>query len=169
MQRQPMGKYHFTDFARERKIPRPNHNNPWIEIKPVSPKGNQPWTFIGRPDLKFQYFGQPDANSWLIGKDPDSGKDWRQKEKRRAEDEMVRWHHRLNGHELEQTMGESKGQGNPVCWSMGLLSQTRLNDWIIATTEITFLLSCYSQDNIGTDAQELFVECMNIHESLKKR
>ena len=114
MQRRPIGKHHFTDFARVRKFPRPDHNNPWIEIKPVSPKGNQPWIFIGRPDLKFQYFGQPGANSWLIGKDPDAGKDWRQKEKRRAEEEMVRWHHQLNGHELEQTLGDSKGQESLV-------------------------------------------------------
>ena len=52
MQRQPIGKHLFTDFARVRKFPRPDHNNPWIEIKPVSPKGNQPWIFIGKPDAE---------------------------------------------------------------------------------------------------------------------
>ena len=76
------------------------------EIKPVTPKGNQPWIFIGRTDmhLKLQYFGH--LKSWLIGKDPDAGKDWRQKEKSVAEDEMA-W---LNGHEFEQTLGDSEGQ-----------------------------------------------------------
>ena len=72
------------------------------EIQPVHPKGNQPWVFIGRLMLKMklQYFWPPDAKSWLIGKDPDAGKDWGQEEKGMAEDEMVRWHHRLNGHEF---------------------------------------------------------------------
>ena len=59
------------------------------EIKPVNPKGNQPWIFIGRLMLKLQYFWPPDAKSQLTGKDPDAGKDWRQKEKEAAKDEMV--------------------------------------------------------------------------------
>ena len=59
----------------------------------------------------------PDAKSWLIGKDPGVGKDWRQKKKKATEDEMVGWHCRLNGHELEQTPGDSKGQGSLVCCS----------------------------------------------------
>ena len=61
--------------------------------------------------LKLQYFG-PDANSQLIRKDCDAGKDWRQEEKQATEDEMVGWHHRLNGHEFEQTLGDSDGQGS---------------------------------------------------------
>ena len=61
----------------------------------------------------------PDAKNGLIGKkkDPDAGKDWRQKERRAAEDEMVRWHHGLNGHESEQTLGYSEGQGSMACCS----------------------------------------------------
>ena len=66
--------------------------------------------------LKLQYFG-PDAKSWLIGKDPDAGKDWRQEEKGATEDEMIGWHHWVNGHEFEQALGDSEGQGIPVCCS----------------------------------------------------
>ena len=67
--------------------------------------------------LKLQYFGHLIANSWLTGKDPDSGKDWGQEEKRITEDEMVGWHHRLNGHEFDQTLGDSDRQGRLSCCS----------------------------------------------------
>ena len=75
------------------------------EIKSVSPKENQPWIFIGRTDVEAEapIFRPPDAKSQLIRKDPDAGKDWRQEKKGVTEDEMVGWHHRLNGHEFEQT------------------------------------------------------------------
>ena len=71
------------------------------EIQPVHPKGDQPWMFIGRTDVEAEtpIFWPPDVKSWLIGKDPDAGKDWRQEEKGTTEVEIVRWHHRLNGHE----------------------------------------------------------------------
>ena len=73
------------------------------EIQPVHPKGNQSWIFIGRTDVEAEtpVLCPPDAKSWLIWKDPDAGKDWRQEEKGMAQDEMVGWHHRLNGHEFE--------------------------------------------------------------------
>ena len=79
------------------------------EIKAVNPKGNQPWLFIGRTyaDAEAPILGPPDAKSWLIGKDC-AEKDWRQ-EKGVTEDEMVGWRHWLNGHEFEQTQGDSKG------------------------------------------------------------
>ena len=72
------------------------------EIQPVHPKGNQSWVFIGRIDVEVEtpIFRPPDAKSWLIWKDPDAGKDWRKEEKGTTEDEIVRWHHRLNGHEF---------------------------------------------------------------------
>ena len=72
------------------------------ETKPVHPKGNQSWMFIGRTDVEAEtpILWPPDVKSWLTGKDPDAGKDWRQEEKGMAEDEMVGWHHRLNGHEF---------------------------------------------------------------------
>ena len=77
------------------------------EIQPVHPKGNQSWVFIGRTvtEVEAPILWLPDVKSRLIGKDPDSGKDWRQEEKGATEDEMVRWHHRLSGHEFEQTLG----------------------------------------------------------------
>ena len=89
------------------------------EIKPANPKGNQPWIFIGRTDAEALILWPPDAKSWLAGKDPDAGTDWRQKEKREAENEMVGWHHQFNGHETEQTLGDSGGQRNLVCCSSG--------------------------------------------------
>ena len=67
------------------------------EIKPVSPKGNQPWIFTGRTDVEAPILWPPDAKSQLTGKDPDAGKDWGQEEKCVTEDEMVGWHHQLNG------------------------------------------------------------------------
>ena len=89
------------------------------KIKPINPKGSQPWVFIGRTDTEAEapIFFPPNVKSWLIGKDPDTGKDWRQKEKRLAEDEMVRQHHQLNGQDLEQTPGDSGGQESLVHWS----------------------------------------------------
>ena len=73
------------------------------EIQSVHPKGNQSWIFIGRADAEAEtpILWPPDANNWLIWKDPDAGNDWRQEEKGTTEDEMVRWHHWLNGHEFE--------------------------------------------------------------------
>ena len=88
----------------------------WKEIQPVHPKGNQSWIFIGRTDAEVPILWSP-AKSWLIRKDPDAGKDWRQKEKGITEDEMVGWHHRLNGHEFEQAPGDGEGQGSLACCS----------------------------------------------------
>ena len=75
------------------------------EIESVNPKGNRPWIFIGRMDAEVEapVLWPPDVKSWLIGKDPDAGKEWRREEKGETEDEMVGWHQRLNGHELQQT------------------------------------------------------------------
>ena len=89
------------------------------EIKPVNPKGNQPWIFIGRTDAEAEasILGPSDAKSQLIGKDLDAGKNWGQEEKKVTEDEMVGWHYQLNGHEFEQTPGDSEGQGSLVCCS----------------------------------------------------
>ena len=73
------------------------------EIKPVNPKGNQTWIFIGRtdPEAEAPILWPPDAKSWLTEKDPDAGKDWEQEEKGMTEDEMVVWHHWQDGHEFE--------------------------------------------------------------------
>ena len=87
--------------------------------QPVNPKGNQPWIFTGRTDAEVEALicWPPDLKSWVIGKDPSAGKDWGQEEQRATEDEMARWHHWLNRYEFEQTPGDSKRQGNLVCYS----------------------------------------------------
>ena len=99
------------------------------ETNPVDPKGNQSWIFIERTDAKAEapILWPPDAKSWLIGNDPDAGKDRRQEEKKMTEDETVGWHHWLNGHEVEQALGDGEGQGNLVCPSkpLHLLSQAQ--------------------------------------------
>ena len=92
------------------------------KIKPVDTKGNQLWIFIGRNDAEAEalILWPPDAKSQLIGKDPDTKKDWRQEEKGKTEDEMVGWNHWLNEHEFEQTLGDDEGQGSLVyCSSWG--------------------------------------------------
>ena len=73
------------------------------EIKPVHPKGDQSWVFIGRTDAEAEtpVLWPPHAKSWIIGKDPDAGRDWGQEEKGTTEDEMAGWHHQVNGHEFE--------------------------------------------------------------------
>ena len=92
---------------------------PCKNIKPVYPKRNQPWIFIGRIDAESeaQILWPPDVKYWLIGKDPDAGKDWRQEEKGMTVDEMVGWHHWLDGHEFEQALGVSDEQGSLACCS----------------------------------------------------
>ena len=91
----------------------------WKEIKPVKPEGKQFWIVIGRTDAEAEapILWPPDSKNWLIGKDPDAGKDWRQEEKGKTEDEMVGWHHRLNEHEFEQALGVCDGQGSLECCS----------------------------------------------------
>ena len=82
------------------------------EIQPVHPKGDQSWVFIGRIDVEVEtpIIWPLDAESWLIGKDPDTGKDW-------GQEEMVGWHHRLNGHGFGWTPGVGDGQGSLACCS----------------------------------------------------
>ena len=98
------------------------------EIQPVHPKRNQFWIFIGRTDAEAETpkVWAPNAKNWLTGKDPDAGKDWRQ-EKGTSEDEMVGWHHQLDGHEFEQTPEDGKPG---VLQRMRSPSRTRLSDWI---------------------------------------
>ena len=115
------------------------------EIKPVNPKGNQPWILIGRTDVETEalILRLPDAKSWLIGKDPDTRKDWRQQEKRAAEDKLITYHYELNGHEFEQTLGDSEGQGS-LAWKKihGVAkSRTQLSDW--TTTTLLHLMSAW--------------------------
>ena len=101
------------------------------EIQPVNPRGNQPWIFIGRNDAEAEtpILWPPDGKNWLIGKDSDAGKDWRQEEKGMTEDEMVGWHHQLNGHEFEQAPGVDEPGKLGVLQSMESQSWTWLSDW----------------------------------------
>ena len=89
------------------------------EIQPVHPKGNLSWIFTGTTDAEAEtlILWPPDVKSWLTGKDPVAGQVWRQEEKRVTEDEMVGWHHWLNGHEFEQALGVSNGQGSLACYN----------------------------------------------------
>ena len=105
------------------------------DIKPVNPKGNQSSIFIGRTDAEVEtpIVWSPDAKNRLTGKDPDAGKDWMQEGEGMTEDEMVGWHHRLDGHEFEQAPGVGDGQGS-VLQSMGL--QRVGHDWATELTEL---------------------------------
>jgi len=102
------------------------------EIQPVNPKGNQSWIFIGRTDAEAEtpILWPPDANSRLVGKDPDTGENWRQEEKGTTEDEMVGWHHRLDRHEFEQTPGLSDGQEARVCYSPWGCKDLDTTEWL---------------------------------------
>ena len=84
------------------------------KVNPVNPKGNHSWLVIGRTDAEAEtlILRPPDENNWLIGKDSDARKDWRQEEKGMTEDEMVGWHHWFDGHEFVQALGVNDGQGN---------------------------------------------------------
>ena len=108
------------------------------EIQPVHPKGNQSWVFIRRTDAEAEapILGPPDVKNWLIGKDPDAGKDWRQ-QKGTAEDEMVGWHHRLDGHEFEQALGVGDGQG---AWCAAVHGVAKSLAWLNNWTELNIPL-----------------------------
>ena len=88
------------------------------ELKLVNPEGNQPWIFIGSTEAEASILWSPNAKSRLIGKEPHARKDGRQKEEGVTEDEMVGRHHWVNGHEFEQILEDSEGQGSLVCFSL---------------------------------------------------
>ena len=111
------------------------------DIKPVNLKGNQFWIFIGRTDAEAPILWPPDRKSWLTGKDPDAGKDWRQKETRLTEDEMVGWHHWLNGHEFEQALGDGESQGSLACCSPWGCKESDMTEWLNNSTITGVLLS----------------------------
>ena len=102
------------------------------ESQPVHPKGNQSWIFMGRTEAEAEtpILWPPDAKSWLIGKDPDAGKDWGQEEKGMTEDEMVKWHHWLNGHGSGWTPGVSDGQGGLACCGSRGRKELDMTEWL---------------------------------------
>ena len=110
------------------------------EIQPVYPKENQPWIFIGKTDAEAEapILWLPDGKSWFIGNDWDAEKDWRQEEKGTTQDDMVGWHHQLNGHEFEQALGNDEGQGIWCSAVHGVTkSQTPLSYW--TTTKLAII------------------------------
>ena len=119
--------WYFWTVVLEKTLESPLDCN---KTQPVHPEGDQSWVFIGRTDVEALILWPPDAKSWLIGKHPDSGKDWRQEEKGKTEDEMVGWYHWLNGREFEQAPGVGDGQGSLACTVHGIAkSQTGLSNW----------------------------------------
>ena len=116
------------------------------EIQPVHPKRDQSWVFIGRTDVEAEtpILWPPDAKSCLIWEDPDAGKDWGQEEKGTTEDELVEWHHRLNGHGFGWTPGVGDGQGGLACCSSwgrkesDLTKQLNWTDWMLKSTKSLF-------------------------------
>ena len=114
------------------------------DIKPVNPKGNQFWIFIGRTDAEAEtlIFWPSDVKNWLIWKDPDAGKDWRQEEKGRTEDERIGCHHWLDGHEFEQTLGVCDGQRSLACCSPWGWKDLDMTEWLDWMTELTDWLWC---------------------------
>ena len=101
------------------------------EIKPVNPKGKQSWIFTGRTDDEAEspILWLPDAKNWLIGIDPDAGKDWRQEEKGMPKDEMIGWHHGLSGHEFGQASRFGDGQRRLSCYSPWV-TESDTTEWL---------------------------------------
>ena len=127
----------FWTVVLEKTLESPLHCK---EIKPVNPKGNQSWIFIGRTEAEPEtpILWPPDEKSWLIRKDPDSGKDWRQEKKGMTEDEKVGWHHQLDGHVFEQALGVGDEQGSLVScspWGLKKSDTTEQLNWIRLRSE----------------------------------
>ena len=110
------------------------------EIQLVNPKGNHAWIRRTDAEAEIPILWPPHAKSWLIGKDPDAGRDWRQEEMGTTEDEMAGWHHWLDGHDSEQTPGVGDGQGRLACcspWGCKELDTTEQLYWLMGTLSLT--------------------------------
>ena len=111
------------------------------EIQQVHSKGDQSWVFFGRSDAKVEtpILWPPHVKSWLIGKDSNAGRDWRQEEKGTTEDEMAGWCHRLDGHEFEWSPGVGDGQGGLACCNSWGCKESDMTEWL-NWTEMTLLI-----------------------------
>ena len=126
-------------------------------IKPVNPKGNQHWVFIGRTNEEAPMIWPPDMEYWLIGKDPSTGKDWGLEEKGVTENEMVGWHYWLNGHEFEQTPRDGERQGSLACCSPWVWKELDMvRGW--STTPSPVSTSPFST------SVSLFLSCSQVHQ-----
>ena len=138
------------------------------EIKPVNPKENQPWVFIGRSDAETEalIFWPPVEKNWLTGKDLHGGKHWRQEEKGATEDEVVGWHYWLKGHEFEQALGVGDGKGSLACcgpWGHKESDTTERLNWLkhfpsISWTDPGILLSQVMLIDIINGISELMIK-----------
>ena len=136
------------------------------EVQVVHPKGNQSWMFIERTDAEVEtpILWPPDVKNWLTGKDPDAGKDWGQEEKGMTEDEVAGWHRRLNGHEFEQTQGDSEGQRSLACCHPWDRSQTGLRDWTVTYTLVfTHTMSSEMHNSYTNAVVFTYSQCPHTH------
>ena len=137
------------------------------KIKPVNPKGNQPWIIIGRTNAEAPILWPPDAKSWLTGKDPDAGKDWGQEEKGTTENKMVGWHHQFDGHKFEQAPGIGDGQGSLLCCIPWSHKELDMIEWLNCTDyshvrkngadeALSMILACNQKDRCQIIIVSLF-------------
>ena len=146
------------------------------EIQPVYPKEEQSWVFIGRTDAKAEtpIFWPPYVKSWLIGKDPDAGRDWGQEEKGMTEDEMAGWHDWLDGHEFEWTLGVGDGQGGLACchsWGRKESDTTERLNWTELSCSVGKESTCSARDTGGSGSirrleDPLEMEILTTHSSI---
>ena len=136
----------------------------YTEIKSVSPKENQSWIFIGRTNAETEapILWPPDVKNWLIRKDPDAGKDWRQEEKGTTEDEMVGWHHWFDGHEFKQTP-ESKVMDKKAWCAAVLWSQIIRYGWVTKKTELMKIIQIFIQKFTHTQITLVTEVSLKIH------
>ena len=120
-------------------------------IQPVNPKGNQSWIFSGNSEAETPIVWPCDAKNWLIGKDPEAGKVWRREEKGITEDEMVVWHHQLNGHEFEQALGAGDGQGSLTCCRPWGCKESDMTEWLNWTQQ------CMHKCSLSSTSSPTFV------------
>ena len=137
------------------------------EVQSVYPKGNQSWIFIGKTDAEAEapILWPHDGKNWLIGKDPEAEKDWRQEEKGTTENQMTGWFHRLNGYELEQAPGDGEGQKSSACCSPWGCRVRHDSDW----TELTdWKGTACTEKKVDKSNQRWVTWLIEVHHTIKK-